>query len=352
MFCPIINCDGFARKNNNQPYNVCNMGHTFCVKCGELWHEDGKCKEEEEVDKLFEEYHKKYRIRNCPYCNIVTIKRGGCNHINCIYCGKHWCWICGEIFESTEEHYGNENSKCFDQMNANFEILICSKCENEIPDDNFRSLHCDHIICKDCYIDYLLNSCTMKIYPAKVVNCIISGCNGNNYILGDELIQFINESNNEKLIKKYKKSFALYELFIVPFLVHIFRNYMKILFDFYRLIFKKIDKVKNGFLLCALEIIGYFFALIFIPIYMILIPISVHYPIKKVYYDKLIPEIRNKYDNKIILISIIFGEIILTLVFIFSLMIFHYIIIILFIPIFGLILIIRNIIYKMPICTW
>ena len=25
MFCPIANCDGFAKKNNNKEYNICTM---------------------------------------------------------------------------------------------------------------------------------------------------------------------------------------------------------------------------------------------------------------------------------------------------------------------------------------
>ena len=59
MFCPIANCEGFAKKNNNQEYNICTMGHKFCIKCGELWHEDGKCKDEENVVKLFEDFIKR-----------------------------------------------------------------------------------------------------------------------------------------------------------------------------------------------------------------------------------------------------------------------------------------------------
>ncbi len=104
------------------------------------------------------------------------------------------------------------------------------------------------------------------------MNCIISVCNHNKYISSDKLIQFINESNNEKLIKKYKILFALYELFILPFLIHIYRNFIKMLFNYYRLIF---DKIKNGFVLRIINN-SIFFAFIFIPIYMILIPISVH----------------------------------------------------------------------------
>jgi hypothetical protein len=36
------------------------MGHKFCIKCGEKWHENGKCKEEENVDKLFKKYCEEY----------------------------------------------------------------------------------------------------------------------------------------------------------------------------------------------------------------------------------------------------------------------------------------------------
>ena len=88
MFCPIVNCDGFAKKNDKRDYNICNMGHKFCNKCGELWHQNGKCEEEEKVDNLFQEFYKKYKLKNCPYCHIVVIKKGGCNHMKCQYCGK------------------------------------------------------------------------------------------------------------------------------------------------------------------------------------------------------------------------------------------------------------------------
>ena len=125
MFCPIVNCDGFSRKNNEQEYNICNKGHKFCPKCGELWHEKSKCKEEQEADKLFQEFSERYKLKNCPLCHIATIKRGGCNHINCQYCGKDWCWLCSQLFDSTEEHYGNINSPCYNRMmNDNNSVIV------------------------------------------------------------------------------------------------------------------------------------------------------------------------------------------------------------------------------------
>ena len=155
------------------------MEHKFCAKCGEFWHKDGKCKEAENVDKLFDKYSKKYNLKNCPYCNIVTIKNGGCNHMTCHYCGKHWCWLCKKIFNSIDEHYGNRKSKCYQKMNSNVDVVICSKCENEINRNNdFKTFNCDHRICSNCFIEYLLERNTMIIFPDKIIECPIIGCKG------------------------------------------------------------------------------------------------------------------------------------------------------------------------------
>ena len=213
MFCPIVNCNGFAKKNDNKEYNICTMGHKFCINCGELWHDDGKCKEEEKIDKLFQKFSKIYNLKNCPYCHIVTNKNGGCNHIKCHYCGKDWCWLCQEIFATTEEHYGNRNSKCFSKMYGNHEAIICSKCENEI-NGNSKTFRCEHRICDNCFIEFLLKSYTMIIFPSKIVNCIISGCKGIKIFYGPNFIKFIKETNNEELIKKYKISILFYNYII------------------------------------------------------------------------------------------------------------------------------------------
>jgi hypothetical protein len=87
--------------------------------------------------------------------------------MNCKYCGKHWCWLCNEIFDSIEEHYGNINSTCYNRMNVVNEGLICSKCNNEINDNDirvFRIFRCDHIICNKCYEEYLLQNKTIMTY--------------------------------------------------------------------------------------------------------------------------------------------------------------------------------------------
>jgi hypothetical protein len=208
------------------------MGHKFCNKCGEKYHENGKCKEEENIDKLFEEYSRRYNLKNCPYCHIVVIKNGGCNHMNCKYCGKHWCWLCNEIFNSTEEHYGNINSKCYNQMmNNNHERYICSKCDSEIIDNGIRGFDCDHLICHNCYINHLLETETMILFPEKIIKCIVIGCNKYKIIRGNWFIRFVNEKNNQNLIKKYKNSFLLYEYTL--YYIFTAYSYFNIIFSFF-----------------------------------------------------------------------------------------------------------------------
>lgn len=35
--------------------------------------------------------------RNCPGCEVPTVKISGCNHITCP-CNTHWCWNCSKAF--------------------------------------------------------------------------------------------------------------------------------------------------------------------------------------------------------------------------------------------------------------
>ena len=208
MLCPITNCEGYCNKKSNSKFNICNMGHKFCPKCGELYHKDGKCKDEEKVDELFEQYYKKYKLKKCPYCQIVTNKNGGCNDIICSYCHKNWCWLCNELFERTQDHYGNIGSKCYNKMmfnNENNHLVICSKCGNET--NNYQIyLRCyNHIICKNCFEKHLLENNFILIFPEKVIKCLISDCNISRLYRDNSLNRYIKDiSNNENLIKKYR----------------------------------------------------------------------------------------------------------------------------------------------------
>jgi len=40
------------------------------------------------------------RMRFCPGCNTPTERSGACFHMTCANCRNHWCWCCGEKFDS------------------------------------------------------------------------------------------------------------------------------------------------------------------------------------------------------------------------------------------------------------
>jgi hypothetical protein len=47
--------------------------------------------------------------RPCPHCSSPTIKSGGCNHMTCKVCRKHWCWLCGRSINDADDHYSPIN---------------------------------------------------------------------------------------------------------------------------------------------------------------------------------------------------------------------------------------------------
>ncbi len=203
-FCPIINCDSYAkRENENDNFVKCLKGHEFCFKCGKKWHKDEKCENEEEIDELFEKYKKKYNSKECPNCKIITNKNGGCNHIKCTYCHIDWCWICGEIFKSTEEHYNNpNNNKCFERMfDNNVEIItICSKCLNEFP-NLIRVVDCEHFICNNCFENAIKNLNNEDCIKNKIikVKCPVEDCE-EGYISNNLILNYLEIHNNDLYI--------------------------------------------------------------------------------------------------------------------------------------------------------
>lgn len=44
------------------------------------------------------------KAKPCPGCGALTEKISGCDHMECAvpHCGCHWCWCCGDAFDSNE----------------------------------------------------------------------------------------------------------------------------------------------------------------------------------------------------------------------------------------------------------
>lgn len=95
-FCPVKDCESYARKKGDNKYVTCLNGHNFCFNCSKPWHEKKKCSDE--IDKDFNKWKKNKIVKRCPKCRMWTEKNHGCNHMTCAECHHQWCWICGRKY--------------------------------------------------------------------------------------------------------------------------------------------------------------------------------------------------------------------------------------------------------------
>ena len=91
-FCPIKNCESYAKKEGDNKYVTCLEGHQFCFQCSKPWHGNKKC--QDEIDKDFKKWKRNILVKRCPNCKFWTEKNMGCNHMTCPECKYEWCWFC------------------------------------------------------------------------------------------------------------------------------------------------------------------------------------------------------------------------------------------------------------------
>lgn len=66
-------------------------------------------------------------VKRCPTCNIPCEKITGCNHIKCISCGCHWCYVCRYIDpmdpripgSNIYDHFRNSKCETYDPQDRN-----------------------------------------------------------------------------------------------------------------------------------------------------------------------------------------------------------------------------------------
>ena len=107
-FCPIKNCESYAKREGDNNYVTCLDGHQFCFQCSKPWHGNKKC--QDEIDKDFKKWKKNRIIKRCPNCKFWTEKNSGCNHMTCPECKFEWCWFCREKCEPGHFKIGG---KCY-----------------------------------------------------------------------------------------------------------------------------------------------------------------------------------------------------------------------------------------------
>ncbi|XP_057428108.1 ATP-dependent RNA helicase DEAH12, chloroplastic-like isoform X2 [Lotus japonicus] len=114
-FCPSPDCPSIYRvvdpDTGGEPF-VCGACYSeTCTRCHVEYHPYLSCERykefKEDPDLSLKEWCKgKEQVKSCSACGYVIEKVDGCNHVEC-KCGKHVCWVCLEIFLSSDECYNH-----------------------------------------------------------------------------------------------------------------------------------------------------------------------------------------------------------------------------------------------------
>ncbi|KAL8476240.1 hypothetical protein ACS0TY_028776 [Phlomoides rotata] len=117
-FCPSPDCPSvYIVAEPSSLSSVFSCGACFvetCTKCHLEYHPYLSCEKykefKEDPDSSLKEWCTgKDFVKACPGCGFTIEKVDGCNHIEC-RCGKHVCWTCLEMFESSNDCYSHLRS--------------------------------------------------------------------------------------------------------------------------------------------------------------------------------------------------------------------------------------------------
>ncbi|KAL3651203.1 hypothetical protein CASFOL_004205 [Castilleja foliolosa] len=112
-FCPSPDCPSVYRvADSDVPGAPFTCGVCFvetCTKCHLEYHPYLSCERyrefKDDPDSSLKEWCLgKEHVKMCPSCGFTIEKLDGCNHISC-RCGAHVCWVCLEVFRSSEDCY-------------------------------------------------------------------------------------------------------------------------------------------------------------------------------------------------------------------------------------------------------
>ncbi|KAI5821000.1 hypothetical protein BZA77DRAFT_51846 [Pyronema omphalodes] len=106
-YCPIADCGSvYATPNANETtgnvFNCQNCFSTLCTACNTEAHKNQTCLEYQisinpELDQqMFERWKGGANVKNCPRegCLATIEKNEGCEHMHCVLCNTHFCWMC------------------------------------------------------------------------------------------------------------------------------------------------------------------------------------------------------------------------------------------------------------------
>ncbi|KAG1884346.1 hypothetical protein F4604DRAFT_204787 [Suillus subluteus] len=78
----------------------------ICSGCNTEAHDGLTCEERDHAeDKLYHEWAATHDVKNCPGCKTPIERSEGCNHMTCVRCQTHICWVCLATFPKGDGIY-------------------------------------------------------------------------------------------------------------------------------------------------------------------------------------------------------------------------------------------------------
>ena len=112
-FCPNPTCHFVAASDDTRATVYCQCGQSYCLACGKAAHWPTACGAASAYfnSLVISDLRRKYnalvkldllhlddvltiKLKACPRCKTQFERDGGCNHIKCVKCQHHFCFIC------------------------------------------------------------------------------------------------------------------------------------------------------------------------------------------------------------------------------------------------------------------
>ena len=113
QYCPTPDCQQIYRVSTNGLVFTCPTCLTpICTTCQITSHDGMTCELYKRIgtegNEEFQKWKQENDVKDCPVCKVPIEKAFGCNHMECMNCKTHICWVCLETF--------NEGGKCYKHM--------------------------------------------------------------------------------------------------------------------------------------------------------------------------------------------------------------------------------------------
>ena len=111
-FCPTPNCTVVYKVTQSENVHQClECLQATCTACHEEGHPGLTCEEFKNPDQTIYNWMATTTAgrnsKKCPSCSAIIEKTGGCQHLTCLLCKQHICWICMQVFSTSPQCYSH-----------------------------------------------------------------------------------------------------------------------------------------------------------------------------------------------------------------------------------------------------